>query len=52
MKIYVDGKVITAEKKKFDFFGDNEADVRIGCDVPHLTFTNGSIDEAQSGNGH
>ena len=48
MKIYVDGKVISAEKKKFDFFGDNEADVRIGCakDVPHLTFTNGSIDEA------
>ena len=48
MKIYVDGKVIAAEKKKFDFFGDNEADVRIGCakDVPHLTFTNGSIDEA------
>ena len=48
MKIYIDGKVIAAEKKKFDFFGDNEADVRIGCakDVPHLTFTNGSIDEA------
>ena len=48
MKIYVDGTVIGKEKKKFDFFGDNEADVRIGCakDVPHLTFTNGSIDEA------
>ena len=48
MKIYIDGKVIAAEKKKFEFFGDNEADVRIGCakDVPHLTFTNGSIDEA------
>ena len=48
MKIYIDGKVIEKEKKKFDFFGDNEADVRIGCakDVPHLTFTNGSIDEA------
>ena len=48
MKIYVDGNVIGKEKKKFDFFGDNEADVRIGCakDVPHLTFTDGSIDEA------
>lgn len=48
MKIYVDGKVIAEEKKKFEFFGDNEADVRIGCakDVPHLTFTDGSIDEA------
>ncbi len=48
MKIYVDGKVIAKEKKKFDFFGDNEADVRIGCAkaVPHLTFMNGSIDEA------
>ncbi len=48
MKIYVDGTVIGEEKKKFNFFGDNDADVRIGCakDVPHLTFTNGSIDEA------
>ena len=48
MKIYIDGKVIAEKKKKFDFFGDNEADVRIGCAkaVPHLTFTNGSIDEA------
>ena len=48
MKIYVDGKVIAKEKRKFDFFGDNEADVRIGCAkaVPHLTFMNGSIDEA------
>ena len=48
MKIYIDGKVIAEEQKKFDFFGDNEADVRIGCAkaVPHLTFTDGSIDEA------
>ena len=48
MKIYVDGTVIAEEKKKFNFFGDNDADVRIGCakNVPHLTFMNGSIDEA------
>ena len=48
MKIYLDGTVIGEEKKKFKFFGDNDADVRIGCakNVPHLTFMNGSIDEA------
>ena len=48
MKIYLDGTVIGAEKKKFNFFGDNDADVRVGCakNVPHLTFMNGSIDEA------
>ena len=48
MKVYIDGKVIGKEKKKFNFVGDNDADVRIGClkDKPHVTFVNGSIDEA------
>ncbi|RKU38244.1 hypothetical protein C6496_07040 [Candidatus Poribacteria bacterium] len=48
MKIYIDGKVIGKEKKKFNFVGDNDSDVRIGClkDKPHVTFVNGSIDEA------
>ena len=48
MRIYLDGTAIAEEEKKFKFFGDNDADVRIGCakNVPHLTFTNGSIDEA------
>ena len=48
MKIYIDGKAIGEEKKKFDFVGDNDSDVRIGClkDKPHVTFVNGSIDEA------
>ena len=48
MKIYVDGKVIGEEKKKFNLAGDNDADVRIGCakDRAHVTFVNGSIDEA------
>ena len=48
MKIYLDGTVIGEKKKKFNFFGDNDADLRIGCakNVPHLTFINGSIDEA------
>lgn len=48
MKIYVDGKVIGEEERKFNLAGDNDADVRIGCvkDRAHATFTNGSIDEA------
>ena len=48
MKIYVDGKVIGEEKIKFNLAGDSGEDVRIGCaaGVPHLTFINGSIDEA------
>ena len=48
MKIYVDGKVIGEEEEKFNFVGDNDADVRIGCakDRAHVTFVNGSIDEA------
>ena len=48
MKIYVDGKVIGEEKRKFNLAGDNDADVRIGCvkDRAHVTFVNGSIDEA------
>ena len=48
MKIYLDGKVKGEKKEEFNFFGDNDADVRIGCakNRPHLTFINGSIDEA------
>ena len=48
MKIYVDGKVVGEEKRKFNLAGDNDADVRIGCvkDRPHVAFVNGSIDEA------
>ena len=48
IKIYLDGTVIGEKKIKFNFFGDNDADVRIGCakNVPHLTFMNGFIDEA------
>lgn len=48
MKIYVDGEVIGEEKKKFNFVGDNDSDFRIGCakERPHVTFVNGSIDEA------
>ena len=48
MKLYVDGKAIGEEKKKFNFVGDNDADVRIGCskNSPQLTFVKGSIDEA------
>lgn len=47
MKIYVDGKVIGEEERKFNLAGDNDADVRIGCvkDIAHATFVNGSIDE-------
>ena len=47
-KIYVDGKVIGEEEEKFNFTGDNDADVRIGCpkERAHATFVNGSIDEA------
>ena len=48
MKIYIDGKVIGEEKRKFNLAGDNDADVQIGCvkDVAHVSFVNGSIDEA------
>lgn len=47
MKIYVDGKVIGEEEKKFNLTGDNDADVRIGCvNAGHGAFVNGSIDEA------
>lgn len=48
MKIYLDGKVIDEEKKEFNFVGDNDADVRIGCskNKPQYSFVNGSIDEA------
>ncbi len=48
MKIYIDGKVIGEEKNKFNFAGDNDSDVRIGCakERAHVTFVNGSIDEA------
>ena len=48
MKIYLDGKVIGKEKKEFNFVGDNDADVRIGCskNKPQYSFVNGSIDEA------
>ena len=48
MKIYVDGKIIGEEKRKFNLAGNNDADVRIGCakDRAHSTFVNGSIDEA------
>ena len=48
MKIYVDGKIIGEKKKEFNFVGDNNADVRIGCskNKPQYSFVNGSIDEA------
>ena len=48
VKIYLDGKVIGKGDKEFNFVGDNDADVRIGCakDRAHVTFVNGSIDEA------
>ena len=48
MKIYLDGKVIGKEKKEFNFVGDNDAGVRIGCskNKPQYSFVNGSIDEA------
>lgn len=48
MKIYVDGKIIGEEERKFNLAGNNDADVRIGCakDRAHVTFMNGSIDEA------
>ena len=48
IKIYIDGKVIGEEKNTFNFVGDNDADVRIGCakERAHVTFVNGSIDEA------
>ena len=48
MKIYLDGKIIGEEKKEFNFVGDNNADVRIGCskNKPQYSFVNGSIDEA------
>ena len=46
MKIYVDGKVIGEEERKFNLAGDNDADVRIGAkDRAHVSFVNGSIDE-------
>ena len=48
MKIYIDGEIIGEEKKKFNFVGDNDSDFRIGCakERAHVTFINGSIDEA------
>ena len=48
MKIYVNGEVIGEEERKFNLAGNNNSDVRIGCaeQVPHLTFLNGSIDDA------
>lgn len=47
MQIYVDGKVIGEEERKFNLTGDNDADVRIGCvNAGHGAFVNGSIDEA------
>ena len=48
MKIYLDGKIIGDMEEEFDFFGDNDAEVRIGCAKarPQFTFVNGSIDEA------
>ena len=48
MKIYVDGEIIGEEKKKFNLVGDNNSDFRIGCakERAHVTFVNGSIDEA------
>ena len=48
IKIYVDGKVISKEKKKFNFLGSNDIEVRIGCakQRPQFTFVSGLIDEA------
>ncbi len=48
MKIYLDGKVIGAEKKNFNLFGGNNVNLRIGCakNSPQYAFANGSIDEA------
>ena len=46
-KIYLDGIIRSDPKREFEFFGINDADVRIGCAAgdPEYTFKNGSIDE-------
>ena len=46
MKIYLDGEVIEEEKKEFNFVGDNNAPLWIGCARNKYAFVNGSIDEA------
>ena len=48
VKMYVDGKIIGKEKKQFNFLGNNDIEVRIGCakQRPQFTFVSGSIDEA------
>ena len=48
MKIYLDGKVIGKKKKEFNFFGGNDANLRIGCakNRSQYAFINGFIDEA------
>ena len=48
VKIYLDGKITGDMAGEFDFFGGNDAEVRIGCakSRPQFTFVNGSIDEA------
>ena len=47
MKIYLDGKVIAAEKKEFNFFGGNNVNLRVGCakNRHQYAFANGLIDE-------
>ena len=47
MRIYLDGKVIGAEKKEFNFFGGNNVNLRIGCakNRRQYAFANGLIDE-------
>ena len=47
VKVYLDGEVIGEGQENFNFSGDNDADVRIGCtkDFPNSTFVNGLIDE-------
>lgn len=46
IKIYLDGEVIGAEKKEFNFVGDNSTPLWIGCARNKYAFVNGFIDEA------
>lgn len=45
MKIYLDGEVMGEQKQEFDFVGDNNASLWIGCARNKYAFVNGSIDE-------
>ena len=47
-RIYLDGKILSDNKKKFEFKGVNDSSLQIGCAKHHpgYTFKNGAIDEA------